>query len=83
MKNQFLCLLDDGTRKEDYTMSKGKHLTLDDRKSVQMGLQEGRNFQEIAREIGKDPSTEYSCAVKPPFRDAGYRRSRDGVPQIV
>lgn len=27
--------------------------------------------------------TEYSCAVKPPFRDAGYRRSRDGVPQIV
>ena len=26
---------------------------------------------------------EYSCAVKPPFRDAGYRRSRDGVPQIV
>ena len=38
-------------------MSKGKHLTLDDRKSIQMGLQEGRNFQEIAREIGKDPST--------------------------
>ena len=30
-----------------------------------------------------DRSTEYSCAVKPPFRDAGYRRSRDGVPQIV
>ena len=30
-------------------MSKGKHLTLDDRKSIQMGLQEGRNFQEIAR----------------------------------
>ena len=28
-------------------------------------------------------NTEYSCAVKPPFRDAGYRRSRDGVPQIV
>lgn len=27
--------------------------------------------------------SEYSCAVKPPFRDAGYRRSRDGVPQIV
>lgn len=38
-------------------MSKGKHLTLDDRKSIQMGLQEGRNFQEIAREIGKNPST--------------------------
>lgn len=38
-------------------MSKGKHLTLDDRKSIQMGLQEGRNFQEIAHEIGKDPST--------------------------
>lgn len=38
-------------------MSKGEHLTLDDRKSIQIGLQEGRNFQEIAREIGKDPST--------------------------
>ena len=24
---------------------------------------------------------EYSCAVKPPFQNAGYRRSRDGVPQ--
>lgn len=34
-------------------MSKGKHLTLDDRKSIQMGLQEGRNFQEIARELVK------------------------------
>lgn len=32
---------------------------------------------------GKGNPNEYSCAVKPPFRDAGYRRSRDGVPQIV
>ena len=38
-------------------MSKGKHLTLSDRQSIQIGLHEGRNFQEIAREIGKDPST--------------------------
>ena len=38
-------------------MSKGKHLTLDDRQSIQVGLHEGRSFQEIAREIGKDPST--------------------------
>ena len=28
-------------------------------------------------------SLEYSCAEKPPFQNAGYRRSRDGVPQIV
>ena len=38
-------------------MPKGKHLTLDDRQSIQVGLHEGRTFQEIAREIGKDPST--------------------------
>ena len=31
----------------------------------------------------REHDVEYSCAVKPPFRDAGYRRSRDGVPQIV
>lgn len=50
-------LLDDGTKKEDNTMSKGKHLTLDDRLSIQTGLHDGLKFQEIAREIGKDPST--------------------------
>lgn len=38
-------------------MSKGKHLTLNDRQSIQIGLHEGRTFQEIAREIGKNPST--------------------------
>ena len=26
---------------------------------------------------------EYSCAVKPPFRNAGYRRSGNGVPQLL
>ena len=50
-------LLDDGARKEESTMSKGKHLTLDDRQTIQIGLHEGRSFQEIAGEIGKDPST--------------------------
>lgn len=38
-------------------MTKGKHLTLDDRLSIQAGLHEGLNFQDIARQIGKDPST--------------------------
>lgn len=33
--------------------------------------------------FSEEAVVEYSCAVKPPFRDAGYRRSRDGVPQIV
>ena len=32
-------------------MPKGKHLTLDDRQSIQVGLHEGRTFQEIAREM--------------------------------
>ena len=26
---------------------------------------------------------EYSCAVKPPFQNAGYWHSRDGVPRII
>lgn len=28
-------------------------------------------------------TSEYSCAVKPPFRNAGYRRSGNGVPQLL
>ena len=38
-------------------MPKGKHLTLDDRKTIQIGLTEGKTFQQIASVIGKDPST--------------------------
>ena len=38
-------------------MPKGKHLTLDDRQSIQIGLHEGLSFKEIALNIGKDPST--------------------------
>lgn len=38
-------------------MPKGKHLTLDDRQSIQIGLNEGLSFKEIAQSIGKDPST--------------------------
>lgn len=50
-------LLDDGIEKEEIAMTKGKHLTLDDRLSIQAGLHECLNFQDIARQIGKDPST--------------------------
>lgn len=38
-------------------MPKGKHLTLDERQTIQLGLREGRSFTEIASCIGKDPST--------------------------
>ena len=38
-------------------MQKGKHLTLDNRVSIQAGLSEGLTFKEIAADIGKDPST--------------------------
>ena len=31
-------------------MPKGKHLTLDDRRSIQIGLGEGRSFKDIADE---------------------------------
>jgi IS30 family transposase len=34
-----------------------KHLTLDDRITIQKGLKEGQTFAEIAALIGKDPST--------------------------
>ena len=38
-------------------MPKGKHLTIDDRQSIQLGLNEGLSFKEIALTIGKDAST--------------------------
>ena len=38
-------------------MPKGKHLTLDDRQNIQLGLNEGLSFKEIAGNLGKDPST--------------------------
>ena len=38
-------------------MPKGKHLTFDDRLSIQMGLNEGLTFKEIAIRLGKDSST--------------------------
>lgn len=36
---------------------KHKHLTLDDRITIQEGLKKGLRFREISNEIGKDPST--------------------------
>ena len=38
-------------------MPKGKHLTLDDRQTIQIGLHEGLTFSQIAQNLGKDPST--------------------------
>ena len=36
---------------------KGIHLTLEDRKFIQRGLEEGLSKAQIARDLGKDPST--------------------------
>lgn len=36
---------------------KGAHLTLEDRKAIQLGLEEGKSKSQIAREIHKSPST--------------------------
>lgn len=38
-------------------MPKGKHLDLDDRRYIQLKLNDGATFSEIAHDIGKDPST--------------------------
>lgn len=38
-------------------MTKGKHLTLNDRQSIQLGLNEHLSLKDIAKGIGKDPST--------------------------
>lgn len=38
---------------------------------------------QVALKEAEELCAEYSCAVKPPFQNAGYRRSRDGIPQIV
>ena len=36
---------------------KGAHLTLEDRKVIQTGLEQGLSKAEIARQLGKSPST--------------------------
>ena len=36
---------------------KGAHLTLDDRKIIQRDLENGMNRAQIAKELGKSPST--------------------------
>lgn len=38
-------------------MLKGKYLTLDERQTIQLGLNENLRFKQIADNIGKDPST--------------------------
>lgn len=38
-------------------MSNNKHLTLDDRTSIEVALKEKSNFTTIAKSLGKDPST--------------------------
>lgn len=38
-------------------MPKGKHLTLDERQAIQLGLNEDLSFKEIAVNLGKDPTT--------------------------
>lgn len=36
---------------------KGTHLTLEDRQQIQQGLEEGLSKAQIAKELGKSPST--------------------------
>ena len=45
----------------------------------------GRRHDKVALQVGKPAlkKSEYSWAVKPPFRNAGYRRSSNGVPQLL
>ena len=67
----------DGSKtKEDKYMSsyKYKHLTLDDRITIQKALKEGQTFVEIGALIGKDPST-VSKEVKAhlDYRNTGTR----------
>lgn len=58
---------------------KYKHLTLDDRITIQKALKEGQTFVEIGALIGKDPST-VSKEVKAhlDYRNTGTR-SRGGL----
>ena len=65
-------------------MSKGKHLTLDDRTTIQSGLKDGLSFKQIAAELEKDPSTiskEIRAHVKksrvPPFVKTVFLKSSE------
>ena len=43
---------------------KGAHLTLDDRKIIQRDLENGMNRAQIAKELGKSPSTISDISAK-------------------
>ena len=38
-------------------MARNSHLTLDERIIIEVSLKERKSFKQIARELGKDPST--------------------------
>ena len=84
-RSSFFCVImvitsvvsgDDSNTKEDKYMSsyKYKHLTLDDRITIQKALKEGQTFVEIGALLGKDPST-VSKEVKAhlDYRNTGTR----------
>lgn len=48
-------------------MGKNKHLTLSDRTTIEVGLKSGLSFKQIARDLGKDPTTiskEVRCHIQ-------------------
>jgi len=49
----------------------GKHLTLDDRSTLQAGLDQKKSFRAIAKELHKDPST---LAKEVKLNRTGYGR---------
>ncbi len=49
----------------------GKHLTLDDRSTLQAGLDQKKSFRAIAKELHQDPST---LAEKIKLNRTGYGR---------
>ena len=75
-------------RKESLSLAKSKKRTGKKiRKAIKAQLQYVRRdlryvdeFIAQGLELEQKQLDEYSLAVKPPFQNAGYRRSRNGVP---
>jgi hypothetical protein len=52
-----LCGKENILNKNNYRTGKNKHMNISGRIIIEIDLSYGKNFKEIAREIGKDPST--------------------------
>ena len=66
------------------TEKKNRHMTIDDRNEIQDCLGRGMSFKEIARQIGKDPTTvSKEVKLRSKSYSNGYTRTDDTCPRLL